>query len=296
MSLVVRRSACRVLLLSVGALSVFLVALTTTAHAEPSTFHRFEANAIAICRDVTRPCADSTTADSGSADRRTRGRVRGQHRHRRARIPHRVRQRRRLRRRVRQRHRHGRRQVHLVALSAEGERVRHHHHSPPWHHHHRQRVMGGHQPDGGGHNINTFPGSVNRFVGKSRDGVASGTVVFDGRQFVNGSASEAPIETWRTRTSTHRPNLRTGSRGSRICRPALPTHRVRPPRRDASSEDQVAPSPTSNGAFTASPDVLLGGHGDVGQRHLGCAHLGHRAGHVLLLGQPGVEVRRARQA
>jgi hypothetical protein len=48
-------------------------------------------------------------------------------------------------------------------------------------------------------NTNTFPGFVGHFVGhfvgRSRDAVATGTVVFGGRQFVNGSTSEAQIET-----------------------------------------------------------------------------------------------------
>jgi hypothetical protein len=44
-------------------------------------------------------------------------------------------------------------------------------------------------------NTNTFPGSVNHFVGRSRDAVATGTVVLDGTQFVNGSTPEAQIET-----------------------------------------------------------------------------------------------------
>jgi hypothetical protein len=45
-------------------------------------------------------------------------------------------------------------------------------------------------------NTNSFPGRVSTFVGQRRDGVATGTVVFGGRQFVNGSTTEAWIETF----------------------------------------------------------------------------------------------------
>jgi hypothetical protein len=45
---------------------VSLVALPATAQAETSTFQRFEANAVAIYRDVTQPsCSDGTTARLG---------------------------------------------------------------------------------------------------------------------------------------------------------------------------------------------------------------------------------------
>lgn len=48
-------------------------------------------------------------------------------------------------------------------------------------------------------NTNTYPGSVNHFVGQERDAVATGTVVFNGRQFVDGSTAEALIETMEDR-------------------------------------------------------------------------------------------------
>ena len=44
-------------------------------------------------------------------------------------------------------------------------------------------------------NINTFPGSTNHFVGMSREAVATGTVVVNGEQFVNGSTTRDGIET-----------------------------------------------------------------------------------------------------
>jgi len=42
-----------------------LVALPNIAHADTSTFRRSEANAVAIYRNVTQPCADGTTARLG---------------------------------------------------------------------------------------------------------------------------------------------------------------------------------------------------------------------------------------
>ena len=67
MSLVVsparHRVARRILLLAVAVLG--LVAVPATAHAATSTFHRFEANAVAIFRNVTVPCEDGTTARLG---------------------------------------------------------------------------------------------------------------------------------------------------------------------------------------------------------------------------------------
>ncbi len=47
----------------VAALGV--LAVPTAAHAESEVFHRFEANAVAIYRDVTIPCDDGTTASLG---------------------------------------------------------------------------------------------------------------------------------------------------------------------------------------------------------------------------------------
>ncbi|HZB51640.1 MAG TPA: hypothetical protein VE547_21305 [Mycobacteriales bacterium] len=57
------RVARRILLLAVAV--VGLIAVPATAHAATSTFHRFEANAVAIFRNVTVPCEDGTTARLG---------------------------------------------------------------------------------------------------------------------------------------------------------------------------------------------------------------------------------------
>ena len=179
----------------VGAL-LGLIALPTTAHAETSTFHRFEANAVAIYRNVTQPCADGTTARLGF-------RVTGGHEEesedgvvtenddfltvfvngtdcggvfvnytgtgdatftwspslQTASVSGTV-------------------TTRLLGLSITA--------NLSW------QATGPLEVDT---NTNTFPGSVNHFVGRSRDAVATGTVVFDGRQFVNGSTSEALIET-----------------------------------------------------------------------------------------------------
>ena len=196
MSLVVRRSTSRVVLPTVGALSLLLVALPTTARAETSTFHRFEANAVAIYRDVTQPCADGTTATLGF-------RVTGGHEEesedgvvtedddfltvfvngidcagvfvndtgtgdaaftwspslRTASVSGTVTTRR-------------------LGISVTA--------NLSW------EATSALEVDT---NTTTFPGFVGHFVGRSRDGVATGTVVFDGRLFVNGSTSEASIET-----------------------------------------------------------------------------------------------------
>jgi hypothetical protein len=44
-------------------------------------------------------------------------------------------------------------------------------------------------------NTTTFPGFVGHFQGKRRDAVATGTVVVDGQTIVNGSTSNAELET-----------------------------------------------------------------------------------------------------
>lgn len=44
-------------------------------------------------------------------------------------------------------------------------------------------------------NTTTFPGFVGHFQGKRRDAVATGTVVVDGKTLVNGSTTNAEIET-----------------------------------------------------------------------------------------------------
>jgi hypothetical protein len=53
-------------------------------------------------------------------------------------------------------------------------------------------------------NTTTFPGFTGHFVGKRRDAVASGTVVVDGATLVDGSTSNAEIETLED-TNTTRP-------------------------------------------------------------------------------------------
>jgi hypothetical protein len=44
-------------------------------------------------------------------------------------------------------------------------------------------------------NTTTFPGFTGHFIGKRRDAVATGTVVVDGRTLVDGSTTNAEIET-----------------------------------------------------------------------------------------------------
>ena len=197
MSLVVYRSACRGLLLPVGALSLLLVvAVPTAAQAETSTFHRFEANAVAIYRDATQPCADATTAQLGF-------RVTGGHEEE---SEDRV---------VTEAHDFLTVFVNgidcgemFVNDTGTGDAT--FTWSPSLQ---RASVSGtvttrqlgisitvnlsweATSPMEVDTNTNTFPGSVNHFVGKSRDGIATGTVMFDGRPFVNGSTTEAPIET-----------------------------------------------------------------------------------------------------
>src|SRR5918994_27678 len=179
----------------VGAL-LGLVALPTTAHAETSTFHRFEANAVAIYRNVTQPCADGTTARLGF-------RVTGGHEEesedgvvtenddfltvfvngtdcggvfvndtgtgdatftwspslQTASVSGTV-------------------TTRLLGLSITA--------NLSW------QATGPLEVDT---NTTTFPGFVGIFVGQRRDAVATGTVVLDGRQVVNGSTAEAQIET-----------------------------------------------------------------------------------------------------
>ncbi|HEX5860804.1 MAG TPA: hypothetical protein VFY58_03120 [Nocardioides sp.] len=49
-------------------------------------------------------------------------------------------------------------------------------------------------------NNTSFPGRSSTFVGKERDAVATGTVSLNGKQLVNGSTSNASIETLHDRT------------------------------------------------------------------------------------------------
>lgn len=44
-------------------------------------------------------------------------------------------------------------------------------------------------------NTTTFPGFVGHFTGKQRDAVATGTVVVDGETLVDGSTTNAELET-----------------------------------------------------------------------------------------------------
>ena len=188
------RSTRRVLTVTAAALS--LVALPATAHAETSTFHRFEVNAVAIYRDVTQPCADGTTARLGF-------RVTGGH--------------------------EDESEDGVVTEDADfltvfvngtdcggifvndtgtGDATF------SWSPSLQAASVSGtittrrtglaitanlsweaSGPMDVDTNTNTFPGSVNHFVGQRREAVATGTVVLDGRPFVNGSTTEARIET-----------------------------------------------------------------------------------------------------
>jgi hypothetical protein len=179
----------------VGAL-LGLVALPTTAHAETSTFHRFEVNAVAIYRNLTQPCADGTTAQlgfrvtGGHEEESEDGVVTEDHDFLTVFVSG--------------------TDCGGVFVNDTGIRDATFTWSPSlqtasvsgtvttlrtglsitanlsW------EASGPLEVD---RNTNTFPGSVNHFVGQSRDAVATGTVVLDGRQFVNGSTSDAEIET-----------------------------------------------------------------------------------------------------
>jgi hypothetical protein len=52
-------------------------------------------------------------------------------------------------------------------------------------------------------NTTTFPGFTGHFKSKRRDAVATGTVVVDGETFVNGSTTNAEIETLEDTNRTH---------------------------------------------------------------------------------------------
>jgi hypothetical protein len=52
-------------------------------------------------------------------------------------------------------------------------------------------------------NTTTFPGFTGHFMGKRRDAVATGTVVVDGETLVNGSTTNAEIETLEDTNITH---------------------------------------------------------------------------------------------
>jgi hypothetical protein len=198
MSLAVRHSARRVLLLAVGVLSpvVVLIGLPTTAQAATSTFHRFEANAVAIYRNVTQPCADGTTArlgfrvTGGHEEESEDGVVTDDHDFL---------------------------TVFVNGIDCGGVFVNDTGTGDAtftWSSSLQTASVSGTvttrqvgisitanlswqatSPLEVDTNTNTFPGFVGHFVGRSRDAVATGTVVFGGRQFVNGSTSEAQIET-----------------------------------------------------------------------------------------------------
>jgi hypothetical protein len=187
------RSARRVLLPTVAALS--LVAIPTGAQAKTTTFHRFEANAVAIYRDVTLPCDDGTTAElgfrvtGGHEDESEDGVVTEDHEFLTVFVtgfdcggvfvsetgtgdatfawsPS------------------------LQTASVSGTVITRNGHSIT-----ANLSWDGTGPTEVDQNTTTRPGFVGHFVGMRRDAVATGTVVFDGRQFVNGSTDEAQIET-----------------------------------------------------------------------------------------------------
>ena len=190
----VHRSTRRVLLSAVAALS--LVAVPTTAHAETSTFHRFEANGVAIYRAVTQLCDDGTTSRLGF-------RVTGGHE---------------------EESEDGvitedddfltvfvsGTDCGGVFVSDTGTGDATFTWSPSLQ---TASVSGTVTTRNTGRSITanlswqatgplevdtnttTFPGFVGIFVGQRRDAVATGTVVLDGRQVVNGSTAEAQIET-----------------------------------------------------------------------------------------------------
>jgi hypothetical protein len=179
---------------AVGAL-LGLVAVPTTTHAETSTFHRFEANGVAIYRDVTQPCADGTTARLGF-------RVTGGHE---------------------EESEDGVvtedddfLTVFVNGTDCGGVFVNDTGTGDAtftWSSSLRTASVSGSITTRGGRSITanvswdgtgrlevdtnttTFPGFTGRFVGQRRDAVATGTVVLDGREFVNGSTTEAQIET-----------------------------------------------------------------------------------------------------
>jgi hypothetical protein len=184
-----------VIILAVLGALLGLVALPTTTHAETSTFHRFEANAVAIYRNVTQPCADGTTARLGF-------RVTGGHE---------------------EESEDGVvtedddfLTVFVNGTDCGGVFVNDTGTGDAtftWSPSLQTASVSGTITTRGGRSITanvswegtgplevetnttTFPGFTGHFVGQRRDAVATGTVVLDGRQFVNGSTAEAQIET-----------------------------------------------------------------------------------------------------
>jgi hypothetical protein len=174
-----------------------VLVVPTAAQAETEVFHRFEANAVAIYRNVTLPCDDGTTASlgfritGGHEDEAENGVVTEDHDFL---------------------------TVFVNGIDCGGVFVNDTGTtedvdfvwSPSLQ---TASVSGTVTTRNNGHvitadlswnatsamevdtNTNTFPGSVNHFVGQERDAIATGTVVFNGRQFVNGSTTDAVIET-----------------------------------------------------------------------------------------------------
>jgi hypothetical protein len=172
-----------------------LLALPTTAQAETSTFHRFEANAVAIYRPVTQPCGDGTTSrlgfrvTGGHEDESEDGVIIEDHEFLTVFVAG--------------------TDCGGVFISETGTGDATFTWSPSLQ---TASVSGtittrsgrsmtanlsweGTGPKEVNSNTTTFPGFVGHFVGQRRDAIATGTVVLDGRQVVNGSTAEAQIET-----------------------------------------------------------------------------------------------------
>jgi len=201
MSAIALRRSTRLLVTPLAILGV--LAVPATAQAETSTFHRFEANAVAIYRNVTLPCDDGTTARLGF-------RITGGHEEE---AEDGV---------VTEDHDFltvfvngtdcGGVFVNDTGTTEDTDFIW----SPSLQ---TASVSGTITTRNSGHvitanlsweatspmevdtNTNTFPGSTNHFVGQHRDAVATGTVVFNGRQFVNGSTTDADIETLEDRNT-----------------------------------------------------------------------------------------------
>ena len=183
----------RALLSTTAALG--LVALPNIAHADTSTFRRSEVNAVAIYRNVTQPCPDGTTARLGF-------RVTGGHEE----------------------------ESEDGVVTDDGDFLTVFVNGTDcggvfvndsgtgdatfsWSPSLQTATVSGTVTTRGGRSISvdlsweaigpkevetnttTFPGFTGHFVGQRRDAVATGTVVLDGRLFIDGSTTEAQIET-----------------------------------------------------------------------------------------------------
>jgi hypothetical protein len=172
-----------------------LLTVPTTAHAETSTFHRFEVNAVAIYRSVTQPCDDGTTSRlgfrviGGHEDESQDGVIIEDHEFLTVFVAG--------------------TDCGGVFVSETGTGDATFTWSPSLQ---TANVSGTITTPSGrsitanlsweatgpmevNSNTTTFPGFTGHFVGQRRDAVATGTVVLDGRQVVNGSTTEAQIET-----------------------------------------------------------------------------------------------------